>query len=506
MAPGIRAEALICCCCLRETDLNSLMLPNQKHGDTEIYADMIQQCYGFQIIAENDNFENNSYLICDVCVMRLREALLLRIQLEIARDFFQENFIKCNSHHKDISQTSELLSIIDDEDFSSDKINDEHSTDIYNEKFCPPFYNNIPETQFKQKSNRVGPNSKTKRTKSCNKNDNERSSKRIKLDSNIKQSNVRSHGKKVLHSNSKKGKALKNKANKSSSKKKINDCTENILEFSPKHNRIIEEIVEHNDHTYAITKFDKPFKLNKNDVTCKVCNETFPYHMALVRHMSIHFTKYVCHICGFRCATRHSVRSHILLHENQSLQTCEICNKTVKGNINLRKHVQRHISKLVFSCPQCSERFTSYIARVRHLHKVHNVAPRMHKCTLCPKEFSSSSHLSEHTKKYHLLERNHKCQECPSCFYSAYELKEHMTMHTGVKNFHCSVCSKTFARRRTLQVHMKIHNNVKDHVCAVCNKAFRQKGTLNSHMKLHEKVQIEIISNDDIYMIPELSI
>ncbi|XP_077295507.1 uncharacterized protein LOC143917796 [Arctopsyche grandis] len=231
------------------------------------------------------------------------------------------------------------------------------------------------------------------------------------------------------------------------------------------------------------------FQLDKNDVTCKFCNETFPWHNSLKRHMSIHFPKYICHVCGRFYPSIEHMKLHAKTHEMKKyIKTCEICNKTFKGSHYLWMHMRTHSDfKHLHKCPHCSERFTTYYMRAKHLMDVHNDEPNKFKCKLCPKQYLMSSALTAHVKKAHLLERKHKCQECDQQFFYPMELRRHMIKHSGIKNFQCEVCKKSYARRYTLQEHLKIHNNVKDYVCSICSKAFTQKCSLKNHMKMHDK-------------------
>lgn len=233
---------------------------------------------------------------------------------------------------------------------------------------------------------------------------------------------------------------------------------------------------------------EKPFELDENDVTCKICNETFPWHFTLKCHMSIHFPNHICDVCGKFSITKKSFRTHVRSHITKSEKTCEICNKSFEAR-NFHLHMRTHRDVKVNKCPQCSERFKSFRDKVKHLIDVHNDEPNKYKCKLCPKRYLMPGLLKNHIRNSHYNERNHKCTECSLRFFYPNDLKKHMLKHSGVKSFQCEVCKKSYGKRWTLTEHMKIHNNVKNFICSTCSRAFTQKCTLKGHLKIHERDQ-----------------
>ncbi|XP_077295613.1 uncharacterized protein LOC143917875 [Arctopsyche grandis] len=250
---------------------------------------------------------------------------------------------------------------------------------------------------------------------------------------------------------------------------------------------------------------EQPYKLDKNDLTCKICNETFARHFTLVSHMSVHFPNYVCHICSKFYITKRSLGNHIRRHQQCLIpQTCQVCNKTYKGIENLKQHMRHHNrEKNIYKCPQCTEKFSSYYSRIKHLIDIHNDEPKKYKCKICPKRYYQANALSHHVKTSHLREKKYTCQVCEVSFFAKSTLTGHMIKHSNIKKFHCEVCNKSFAKRFTLNEHMKIHNNVKNWVCTVCSRAFTQKCTLKGHMKVHEK---ETQSNPSLNSINQTSL
>ncbi|XP_077295745.1 uncharacterized protein LOC143917975 isoform X2 [Arctopsyche grandis] len=408
---------------------------------------MIYKCYGIQIFVGNYDIPKDLYLICDTCVARLRSAFLFRLQVEIAHESFQNEFINCKSFSQDTSNSDKMNNV---EELSDNDTGDLYSIDDYGEEFCIP--SETLKVEFSDSYTAVD-NAFQNNTNVIEK---------IHIDNRQKEGNVVSTVNEIEHE-----------------------------ETSYKNKNTLPKITYVKRKRRRITTREELFQLNKNDVICKICNETFAWHNSLKRHMSIHFPNHICHICGKFCPSKPHMTMHVNSHHRRdTIETCKICNKTYNGSENLRLHMRNHSDfKHLHKCPQCPERFTTFYMRVKHLIDVHNDEPNKFKCKLCPKQFLMSGALTEHVKKTHLQERNHKCQECHQHFHYAAELRRHMMKHSGIKNFQCEQCNKSYTRQSTLKEHMKIHNNVKDYVCPICNRAFTQKCTLKGHMKVHDKVK-----------------
>ncbi|XP_077295499.1 uncharacterized protein LOC143917789 [Arctopsyche grandis] len=473
----------VCCCCLSGSSLRSLLLPHPHNGEMEVYADMIHKCYGIKMISQDKNVDMNLFMICDSCVSRLREAFLFRLQVEVACESIEKELKNCNYFAEEQSASKKVTWDVhkvevtfddgpsgNDSDFDyCQTSNDGYQSNLKNEPM------NIEDKCSKtlNHSNVVIEKIVSTSKKYDRKKNDCKKLKNIKNQTNlkVKPMNVEEKCNELLNNSS--------------------VITEKLNTISKKYNRKKTKDKKPKDIN------EQPFKLDKTDVTCKICNETFASNVTLLRHMSVHFPNYVCQVCGKFCITKTSLVNHVRRHEESPLQTCEICNKTYKSVDNLKQHMKRH-NRNTHKCPQCTETFSSYYSRCKHLAVVHNEEPKKYKCKICPKRYCQANALNRHIRSSHLREKKFTCNVCSAYFFVKSTLNRHMIKHTNVKKFNCDVCKKSFAMRYTLSEHMKIHNNVKNFVCTICNRAFTQKCTLKGHMKVHEKeTQSNLSLNDD---------
>jgi hypothetical protein len=81
---------------------------------------------------------------------------------------------------------------------------------------------------------------------------------------------------------------------------------------------------------------------------------------------------------------------------------------------------------------------------------------RLHACSWCPKTFSTTGHLKQHTR-IHTGDRPFECTWCNKAFAQCGDLKRHVRIHTGEKPFECTSCGKAFAQCGNLKKHERIH-------------------------------------------------
>ena len=74
----------------------------------------------------------------------------------------------------------------------------------------------------------------------------------------------------------------------------------------------------------------------------------------------------------------------------------------------------------------------------------------------------------------HITSKPHKCIICEKCFSQSSHLKQHMLTHTADKPHKCSICAKCFTQSGNLKTHMLTHTGDKPHKCSICDKKFSE--------------------------------
>lgn len=226
-----------------------------------------------------------------------------------------------------------------------------------------------------------------------------------------------------------------------------------------------------------------PFKLNRDEMKCAICNVLFPYFHALNKHMNEHYSNYVCETCGLGFVDKGRFVMHQQRHEEGDFP-CPDCGKGFKALYNRDLHIDRvHRKKGRVYCPKCDVKLMSYYQKLKHLVEVHGEEPLSFPCTMCERIFETRRTLTIHRRKEHLKDYRYECQCCGQKFFTRFALNNHMPTHTGERNFKCKVCEKCYPRLKTLKDHMRIHTNDRRYRCHVCGQAFIQNCSLKGHMK-----------------------
>ncbi|XP_063899058.1 zinc finger protein 26 [Helicoverpa armigera] len=492
-----------CNLCLNEGAVKSMLIGHKYNGKSEVYAEMLEKCFAIDVSLLQ--LGDTKRLICDICIVRLRDCMMFRHQVETSFNTLETAY----KLHKDdkIDNDGIKREITLNVDFDDDLPNDDIDDDDERDPEIKPEIKTEPEECTRRTRSRTVKKIPTKctvkkhhdltetesmlqtglfpfkirknRTFSCSicpeKSTNLDDIKVHIVDHN--KTNLHLAFKKMIFSNSQ-------RFYKCGTKLRCKICTTDVANY--------EELRQHVENCtrlkFSSRKWNNlPFKLEKDQLDCPVCKKTFLNYVSLNTHMNVHYPNYICENCGKAFASKARLRGHMRTHEVGTFP-CRYCNATFDRVTKRENHVSKeHKSGIRYACKRCNISLTSFYARQKHLAEVHNEELKRYKCKACPQSYITPGHLSSHVRRDHLNERNHKCDQCDLAFYTKNALKMHMIRHDGERIHTCPVCQKSYQRKKTLREHLRIHNNDKRFVCPVCGRAFTQKCTLKGHLKVHDR-------------------
>ncbi|KAM9844435.1 uncharacterized protein ACBR49_011271 [Aulostomus maculatus] len=223
-------------------------------------------------------------------------------------------------------------------------------------------------------------------------------------------------------------------------------------EWSPLEDLLDEELTQDSEEEVEADEEEEFVNPINGLKTKELCTECGCFFSIKKPHKCDHKTKlYSCNICGKRCVSEISLKTHSRIHSESYEHPCKFCCINFKTRVDKLQHERTHQgSKKPYKCPDCSETFASNIKR-----KVHLAGHRG------PKEF--------------------KCDACGISFTNVHYLQRHSVVHTGVRPFTCSVCQRGFNQASHLKSHMRLHIGERPYKCRHCDKRFNHNVSLKSH-------------------------
>ncbi|XP_051251301.1 zinc finger protein 792-like isoform X2 [Dicentrarchus labrax] len=226
--------------------------------------------------------------------------------------------------------------------------------------------------------------------------------------------------------------------------------TEDILLAQELTKESDEETEDDDEEEEEEEDFDSPGGLKINEL----CIECGRFFSILKPHTCEHKVKpYSCNICGKRCVTEISLKTHSKIHDETYEHPCKYCHVTFKTRLDKLKHEQTHKdNKDPYKCPDCLETFAT--SKERRIHLSNHRTPKEFKCGVCGIEFKDVHHL-----------------------------RRHSVVHTGLKPYKCSVCERGFNQTNHLKSHMRLHTGEKPYKCQHCDRSFNHNVSLKSHVQ-----------------------
>ncbi|XP_065082092.1 zinc finger and BTB domain-containing protein 24-like [Ochlerotatus camptorhynchus] len=211
------------------------------------------------------------------------------------------------------------------------------------------------------------------------------------------------------------------------------------------------------------------------------CTEVFNTIRMYQRHSSVAHKSFVCDICGLRCSSKNSLKSHMDRHLNKFEHVCPYCQRGHNTKGDLRNHIKfAHSDDCTFPCKICGLIFRRKTILNKHIlshSDTLNVA-----CKLCDKKFKRNHSLIQHVKIVHDMIRL-PCSYCSNAYQTTYKLKEHIESVHGVQTrFVCDVCVQVFDSQEKLDSHKARHDDPKELECATCLVVFPSADRFDNHM------------------------
>lgn len=261
-------------------------------------------------------------------------------------------------------------------------------------------------------------------------------------------------------------------------------------------------------------------RYTKKDLTCDVCNKTFPEMRNLKRHKQfVHDVDNInylpCEYCNKLFKRTESLRCHLKnfhLRKADNLFAlgfqCEICNKKFNSKSSLWNHKRNVHVNYNFSCHLCERKFKNKLTLNCHVKSVHlnenlticSVCGKSVKCInshmvivhgerktltcdLCNKVYSSERNLKTHQRHSHSNKaKDHMCEVCGASFQFKNLLENHYVVHSSERNYKCHICDKTFKLKSVLRTHQRVHNTFTPYECKICGFKFKWKQTYEKHL------------------------
>ena len=249
--------------------------------------------------------------------------------------------------------------------------------------------------------------------------------------------------------------------------------------------------------------------LDPADLTCDICQKSFPALYKLKIHQLIHSESFpfMCMNCGKGFNNKYKMHAHekkrlceseqinpVKVQKppkivNLNIYNCNDCPMTFSLVKDLKKHVQlTHRVKTQLTCVHCSTVCRSQKTLIAHLKVVHNDHESGLKCTcgVCGKKFPKLSNLEDHILRHSDI-KQFGCMYCPKRCATKQDLDRHLRSHSGEATFICQFCQRTFVHRKTYTNHLRKHLGQKPYHCKPCNKSFAALTYLKKHQLSHQR-------------------
>ncbi|XP_061723779.1 zinc finger protein 782-like isoform X2 [Cydia pomonella] len=342
-----------CRCCLRCPPDKDLTTPYIHVGKTEIYADMIKQCFDIHLA-----LGSGLCGICSACVGRLRDASDFKLQVQNSQLLLQETLLV-----KEEAAVKSELADDADEDLESDGLYEVPVT-LELGMLGEDETGGVLDVDPLIKSE-AGDDVAIDSTGSL-------MAEPAPASSRTLEGSTPMHNGEKLYACEHCGKHYRNKF---------------ILRKHIQHTHLSSE--KHQRHTSE--------KLHK----CSHCDYNSIRKSNLLAHERRHTgdKPYTCSYCDFKCSHKSTIRKHLMTHTNEPKKfKCSDCNYECSQKGHLQRHQMIHTGEKPFSCSHCDFKCSDKSSLKKH-QMIHTGA-KPFKCSHCGYECRQKSNLHRHQLKH----------------------------------------------------------------------------------------------------------
>ncbi|XP_073963783.1 uncharacterized protein isoform X13 [Choristoneura fumiferana] len=524
----------LCRCCLSEGCYKDLGSEYSWMSETEIYADMLLECFDISISQHPSGPNGSNRLICEVCITRLRDACNFKKQVLESEKRFVDMVGRGEFRPKVLLYQTQMKSEINmdiEEDAGAEDAEVEYLEDdadyvdedlLKNEDYGEPSVSeDITVSALAVKGKRGRPKKSSTAVKP------EKKAKVPKLEEKptkskavAKEQKPKTHDIRV---------PTQEDWQLAASRRYVHTVLSNttLMPFRWRGNRYIcfycyqtfhdaSSLRTHTRGSHKSVAIMKhltqnrpseftPIKVDVGEpISCLQCKHQELTLEGLITHLKEHkliadmeqecflpFKLADNQISCQKCAKSYQFFGMLYSHMNKvhlegTKRICEACGQNFFSEFSLRKHVQIHHQSVDFKCNHCEATFKLDSNRISHEFKEHNI--KTFKCYKCNEMFGSQYLRRLHMNGTH-LKADFTCTHCSKPFLHKSLLARHINrVHLKEKKFVCPVCQEGFFDLPTLNIHTKKHSKIAQVMslqCKVCMKTYTNKIELDDHMTTH---------------------
>ncbi|XP_064075963.1 zinc finger protein 62 homolog isoform X3 [Vanessa tameamea] len=421
----------LCRCCLSEGCYKDLGTEYTWMDETEVYADILLECFDISISQHMEGPNGPNRLICEVCITRLRDACNFKKQVLDSEKKFVDMVGRGEFKSKVIVYQEQMKSemIVEpqpahdaDVEYLDEEIDyDDGNKDDSNE---PTVSEDITVDALPIKGKRGRPKKSTVKPEK----------KKSKLEEKTKPKIVKDEGPYDHCTSERRRKNLQILFNNTSiipfkwrGRYLCFYCGQNFTEYATfrKHTKS-HGLCSTSDYALKIIKGNHvEIKIDISEMICEICYEPLTSFSEIIDHLigkheleydKTIFTPYQeyrlvdcrCQLCGQEFAYFGYLISHTNIAHPQNSFICDNCGERFNKKRDLAMHIRHYHRDGGYPCDECSEIFESHILLRKHRNNFH-----FRRCKSCDLRFPSYTLLQKHIKCDHSDDGPHK--NCPHC-------------------------------------------------------------------------------------------